>query len=194
MVLQGLRFQPEFCRRRRQSRAFPFFLQKYEELRPSQRESYKNTKKQHQGQRGPNFSPYVFPFWALPLSIGVDTYPQPRAMKMPGLSLSRSSLSVRARLRGIKPGREIEQYIYKGTTVVVSSLFKICGKYKPVQIYVLYRDPYNKVNVRILLMRLSSCFTKKFHRIILTHTKNCHIKQRVRKSYITNKHQNDLHI
>lgn len=45
--------------------------------------------------------------------------------------------------------------------------------------YVPYRDPYSKVNVRVLPRRLSSCFTKKFQRIMLTHTKNCNKEQTV---------------
>lgn len=39
-------------------------------------------------------------------SLGVSTYPQPKIMNTPGLSLSRSSLLVRARQRGIKPVKE----------------------------------------------------------------------------------------
>lgn len=44
-------------------------------------------------------------------SLVVLTYPQPKIMNTPGLSLSRSSLLVRARQRGIKPEKKNTQNI-----------------------------------------------------------------------------------
>lgn len=38
--------------------------------------------------------------------------------------------------------------------------------------YVLYRELYSRVKVTVLPRRLSSYFTREFHRIILMHTKN----------------------
>lgn len=42
-------------------------------------------------------------------SLCVLTYPQPKIMNAPGLSLSRSSLLVRARQRGIKPVKNTQK-------------------------------------------------------------------------------------
>ena len=43
--------------------------------------------------------------------LGVPTYPQPKIMNTPGRSLSRSSLFVRARHRGIKPGEQNKTFV-----------------------------------------------------------------------------------
>lgn len=46
------------------------------------------------------------------MHFSVVAYPQPKIMKTPGRSLSRSSLLVRARQRGIKPEKENKTFKY----------------------------------------------------------------------------------
>lgn len=100
--------------------------------------------------------------------ISMQTYPQPRAINTVGLSLNRSSLLIRARQSGIKPET-------RRNATLTTHIFESSGRshtYTPVQMYVLYRELYSRVNVTVLPRKLSSFFTREFHRIILMHTKN----------------------
>lgn len=69
-------------------------------------------------------------------------YPQPKVMKSPGRSLSRSSLLVRARQRGIKPESREKEHTHANTTPfsIVTTVSEPLPRI-PAQMYVLYREP-----------------------------------------------------
>lgn len=100
--------------------------------------------------------------------IYMQTYPQPRAINTPGLSLNKSSLLISARQSGIKPATRRNATL----TTHICELYGCSHTYTPVQMYVLYRELYSRVKVTVLPRKLSSFFTREFHRIILMHTKN----------------------
>lgn len=70
--------------------------------------------------------------------LGMLTYPHPKIINTPGLSLNRSSLLVRARQRGIKP--EVDTIILVRIKTQMLLHTHICA-HSPVQMYVLYREP-----------------------------------------------------
>lgn len=79
----------------------------------------------------------------------MQTYPQPRAINTPGLSLNKSSLLIRAKQSGIKP--ETRRNATLTTHIVVIFEKYVCSHtYTPVQMYVLYRELYSRVKVTVL--------------------------------------------
>lgn len=78
----------------------------------------------------------------------MQTYPQPRAINTPGLSLNKSSLLTRARQSGIKPETRRNATL----TIRIFELHRCSHTHThtPVQMYVLYRELYSRVKVTVL--------------------------------------------